>query len=217
MHNRHLFLLALTAVVSSCTSVPKNAITIDRYRELDRSPKLVARQFRISCSLVDAKGTITQFPVLTAKPGQEISVKTKKELVYPTKFDLPVSSKRNASGAPDPITPTVPITPTTPTVFELRELGDHLSLTARLRGPYVEISGLFVSESYAFSSRGAGEALSPITDSKRRYLLTENKATLPQIKRIESFLYVVGLPATAHTIHLDEQNSDLIIKCEAIQ
>jgi hypothetical protein len=128
-----------------------------------------------------------------------------------------VSSKRNASGAPDPITPTVPITPTTPTVFELRELGDHLSLTARLRGPYVEISGLFVSESYAFSSRGAGEALSPITDSKRRYLLTENKATLPQIKRIESFLYVVGLPATAHTIHLDEQNSDLIIKCEAIQ
>ena len=160
---------------------------------------------------MNAKGTITQFPVLTAKPGQEISVKTKKELVYPTKFDLPVSGARDGSGTP------CPITPTTPTVFELRELGDHLSLTARSRGPFVELSGLFVSESYSSSSRGAGEALSPITDSKRRYLLTENKVALPQIKRIESFLYVVGLPATAHKIHLDEQNSDLIITCEAIK
>ena len=216
MHTRHLFWLAHFAVLSSCTSVPENAITLDRYRELDRSPKLVARQFRISCSLVNAEGKVTPFPVLTAKPGQEVSFKTTKELIYPTRFDLPVSSKTNASGAPDPINRAFPITPTTPTVFELRELGDHLSLTARPRGPFVEISGFWVAESYTLSSRGAGEALSPITDSKGRYVLTDNKVNLPQIKRIETLLYVVGLPATTHKIHLEEQNSDLIITCEAI-
>lgn len=185
--------------------------------ELERSPKLVARQFRISCSLVNAKGETTAFPVLIAKPSQEVSFQSKKELIYPTQFDLPVSSKRDALKSAESVTRGFPVTPTTPTVFEQSEIGDHLSLTARARGPFVEISGIFVSESYALSSRGAGEALSPIADSEGRYLLTENKVTLPQIKRIESFLHVVGLPGKPHKIHLEEQNADLIITCEVIR
>lgn len=217
MHNRHLIWLALSAVLSSCDSLPKNAITLDRYNELERSPNLVARQFRISCSLVNAKGEPTAFPVLIAKPGQEVSFQSKKELIYPTQFDLPVSSKRDALKSAEPVTRGFPVTPTTPTVFEQREIGDHLSLTARARGPFVEISGFWVSESFDLSSRGAGEALSPIADSEGRYLLTENKVTLPQIKRIESLLHVVGLPGKPHKIHLEEQNADLIITCEAIR
>jgi hypothetical protein len=213
MHIHPLFLIVLSSTLTSCTSVPKNAITLDRYSELDRSPKLVARQFRISCSIVDAKGAVTQFPILIVEPSEQISVETTKELIYPTKFDLPRTTSRGSEGSGRAF----PITPTTPTAFESRELGDRLSLTARSRGPFVEISGALITETFTLSSRGAGEALSPITDSKRRFLFTENKVTLPQIKRIETLIHVVGLPATAHTIHLEAQNSNLIITCEVIK
>lgn len=213
MHRHPLFLIVLSAALASCTSVPKNAITLDRYSELAQSPKLVARQFRISCRLVDANGAVTQFPVMTATPGQEISVKTTRELIYPTQFDLPSTASRGSEGTGAAF----PITPTTPTVFDVRELGSRLSLTARSRGAFVEISGALISETFTLSSRGAGEALSPITDTKRRFLFTENKVLMPQIKRIETLILVVGLPATAHTVHLEEQNADLIITCEAIK
>ena len=184
--------------------------------ELDRSRELDARHFRISCKILDSKGTVTQLPVITAKVGQEVTVRKTWRLFYPTKFDLPFYP---AKFAPPhyAASPSFPLTPTTPAAFDWREVGDVLTLVARPRGPFVELSGSFVSTTSTLSSRGAGEALSPITDSKRRYLLTENKVVLPQIKRLENLIYMVGLPGSAATIHLDAQDSDLIITCEAIK
>lgn len=207
MRNRHLLWLALSALFSGCSSIPKNAITIDRYIELDRSRELDARHFRISCKIVDSKGTVTQLPAVTAKVGEEVTVGKTRSLCYPTKFAPPHYAAY----------PSFPVTPTTPAAFDRRELGDILTVVARPRGPFVELSGSFVSTTSTLSSRGAGEALSPITDSKRRYLLAENKVVLPQIKRLESLIYMVGLPGLAATIHLDAQDSDLIITSEAIK
>ena len=207
MRNRHLLWLALSAALSACSSIPKNAITIDRYMELDRSRELDARHFRISCKILDSKGTVTQLPVVTAEVGQEVTVRKTWRLFYPTKFDPPHYAAY----------PSFPVSPTTPAAFDWREVGDVLTVVARPRGPFVELSGSFVSTTSTLSSRGAGEALSPITDSHRRYLLTENKVVLPQIKRLENLIYMVGLPGSAATIHLDAQDSDLIITCEAIK
>ena len=236
MNPLHLHLLALLAVLtSSCSVVPENAITLERYTELTNAPKLAAHRLRVSAVLIDSKGQMTPLPAFTVRPGQQATVGNSRSVVYPTRFHLP-HLVPNQEG-------NFPVTPSNAIASTHRNTGEHLTLAARTRGAFVELSGSLVIETLSaggkqgpeaealicarqkecpsclsdlFGSRAAGEAVSPICDSKRRLLYTNNKVTLPQFKTVESLIYVCGLPGIEHKVHLKEGNYDLVVRCEPV-
>jgi hypothetical protein len=212
-------LLPVTAIVASalcsCSSLPKNAVSIDQYRIWENAPVLKAREFRISSRIEEKNGDTLQLPTLTGKAGEQMVVRTTKDFIYPDSFDL-AATPRMETGEGDSAR-SFPIAPTTPTTFNTRDIGDVYTITARPKGAFVEVQGSFVTTSATVSSRGTGEGVSPISDTKKRYLFTENKVSQPEFKTTESLLYSAGLPASEQRISLGESGRTLVIKCEVVR
>ncbi|HSI62709.1 MAG TPA: hypothetical protein VLE43_06310, partial [Candidatus Saccharimonadia bacterium] len=204
----------LVTVLCQCSSLPKNTVSIDQYKSWENAPALKAREFRISSRIEERNGDTLQLPTLTGRAGQQMVVTATKEFIYPEAFDLPISlPMETGEGDGDHVGP-FPITPSTPTVFNTRDIGDVFTITARPKGAFVELQGSFVTTTATVTSRGAGEAVSPISDTKKRYLFTENKVSQPEFKTTESLLYSAGLPASEQRISLGESGRTLVIKCE---
>lgn len=186
-------LLAAPIFLVSCVSqLPKNAITVDRLSQLERSPTLSARSIEISISLHE-NDKVTAMPSVITMVGQPAKTVVEREFIYPTKFDL-------AASTPPKGDKSFPVTPSTPTAFEMRALGPQIEITPRIRGPFIELTGKFTRTSHSGFGRGAGEAFSPIVDSTGRILLTENKVPLPHFTTEEFRVHAVGLPGTEQVI-----------------
>ena len=209
-----LLALVLTAAGSGCISTPRQVTTIDEVRELEQAPKLAASQVQISVKVRDAKGSVTQAPSLITKVGQEATVKISRVFIYPVAFDLPAAQARKPAGTAEE-NQAFPVTPATPTKLSMRETGVSLTLTPRLRGPFIEVTGTFTRTEIAGLGLAAGEPFSPITDSSGKILLTENRAQLPEFEIKEAPVYFVGLPGVEHTSTYP--NFSLSITCEAIK
>ena len=204
MKRHTVSLFAVPLLLISCVSqVPKNAITVDRLSHLESQPKLAAKSFEISISIHE-KGQITALPSVTTNVGEPAKIVVQKEFFYPTAFDLPVISKPKDDKS-------YPVTPSTPTVFELKQLGTQIEITPRIRGPFVELTGLLTRTAHAGFGRGAGEVFSPITDSTGRLILTENKVPLPHFTTDEFRIHIVEVPGTEQVITFDD--FELHIKC----
>jgi hypothetical protein len=214
-------LLPVTAIVvsalCSCSSLPENTVSIDQYKSWENAPALKAREFRISSRIEEKNGDTLQLPTMTGRAGQPMVVRTTRDFVYPDAFDLPATSlAETGEGDGDPVH-AFPVTPTTPTAFTMRDIGEVFTISAKPRGAFVEVQGSFVTTTATVTSRGAGEAVSPISDTKKRYLFTENEVSQPEFKTTESLLYSAGLPASEQRISLGESGRTLVIKCEVVR
>jgi hypothetical protein len=202
-----LSLFAVPLLLIGCASgVPKNAITVDRLSQLERLPKLSARVVEIAISIHE-KDTITALPRLTTKVGQPAKAAVEREFFYPTAFDIPVVSTPKVEKG-------FPVTPSTPTVFELKPLGTRLTVTPRVRGPFIELTGMLTRTDHGSLGRGAGEAFSPVVDSTGRVILTENKVPLPHFTTDEFRIHTVGLPSNEQIIVFD--GLELHITCKVV-
>lgn len=203
--------LSTVLLLSACSTKPES-ITLSRYQELQKAPPLKAREFKISWRLEDDKNDKVIQSSGVVRLGQKYELESVRELIYPTKFDLPRTVSNTSGGA----TKKVPITPTTPIEFSMRQVGDVLSVIVSTDGPFVIISGTLNSSSWKISSRSFGEAHLPIKSDKGE-LLTENKVVQPEITSIESFIHITGLPGKDHIVNLDSRGAKLVIRCDIIR
>ncbi len=199
--------LSTVLLLSACSTKPES-ITLSRYQELQKAPPLTAREFKISWKIVDAKNRPKEFPSAVVKLGQKHESESVRELIYPTKFDLPNTSGNN--------TKKLPITPTTPIHFSLRKVGDILNVTVQTEGPFVVISGALSRSSWKMGSRSFGEAHLPIKSDKGE-LLTENLVQQPEVTTVESLINIAGLPGKDHIVELDTRGAKLIIRCDVVR
>ena len=202
--------LSVVTGLCSCSEVTPNATTLERYQELEKAPALHAQAIRITCKEIDKTGKVTDTSIVIAKVGQQATISKTQVVRYAAAFDLPKpSTPKMVNGVQ-----TYPITPATPKAFESREIGRHLTVTPRIRGGFIEVTGSLKDETFSLAGQGAGEAFSPICDSKRRWLYTYNRVPLPQFKTTETVLHLCCLPGTENKIHLSETNRDLVMTCE---
>jgi hypothetical protein len=189
--------IAFPLIFSSCSSPSyPDAISVDRLHELSMAPRLKAQSIRIT-TRIERDGVTTTLPVVTTKVGQTAKVEVPNEFRYPTAFALAETKKVEGS-------PMFPVTPTTPTAFDNRKLGMVYTITPKLRGPFIELTGFLVNRTHAGSARGAGEAFSTITDPTGRIVYTENKVPLPHFITDEYRVHTLGLPGTEMSIQFDD-------------
>jgi hypothetical protein len=78
------------------------------------------------------------------------------------------------------------------------------TITPKLRGPFIELTGLLVNRRHEGFARGAGEAFSTITDPTGRIVYTDNKVLLPHFITDEYRVHTLGLPGTKMSIEFDD-------------
>ena len=207
----------LVTVLCQCSSLPKNTVSIDQYKSWENAPALKAREFRISSHIEEKNGDTLQLPTLTGRAGQQMVARSTKDFIYPDSFDLAATPRmETGEGDGDPAH-AFPVTPTTPTAFTMREIGEVFTISAKPRGAFVEVQGSLATTTASLTSRSKAEAVSPISDTKKRYLLTENRVSQPEFKTTESMIYSVGLPTSEQRISLGESGRTLVIKCEVMR
>ena len=189
--------IAISLIFSGCSSSSHpNAISVDRLHELERAPRLKAHSLRIS-TRIERDGVTTTLPDVTTQVGQTAKVEVPKEFRYPTAFALAETKKLEGP-------PRFPVTPTTPTAFDTTKLGIVYTITPKLRGPFIELTGLLINRRHAGSARGAGEAFSTITDPTGRIVYTDNKVPVPHFITDEYRVHTLGLPGTEMSIQFDD-------------
>jgi hypothetical protein len=202
----------------SCSSLPENTVTIDQYKAWESAAPLKAREFRISAHLENKDGKVTPFGAVIAKAGQEKVISLTKDFIYPDRFDLPqVVPVKEGQGDSDTYFVPERVTPTTPTSFNTRDVGDILKISARPKGAFVELSGSLSTITASCGIQSKAEAVSPISDSKKRLMFTSNSSMQPEFKTIESLIYSAGLVSSEHRIPLQDGNRVLVVKCEAVR
>jgi hypothetical protein len=207
--------VAFAFVLSSCSSLPENTVTIDQYKTWESAAPLRAREFRITAHIENENGKATSFGAVTAKAGQEGETSATKEFIYPDGFDLP--QLLSVEGQGDRSSHAFPVTPTTPTSFMVREVGDILKISAKPKGAFVELSGSLSTITASLGIQSKAEAVSPISDSQKRFLITENRALLPEFNTTESMFYSAGLVTSEHRIALKDGKRVLVVKCEVVR
>jgi hypothetical protein len=218
-----LLAVAFACTLCSCSSLPENTVTIDQYKAWENGAPLKAREFRITARIEDKKGGVTNLGTMTAKAGEEVaSVSAKRELIYPTEFDLPETLRTEEGQGDGSKGSAFPVTPTTPTAFTMRPLGDELRITAKPKGSFVELRGSLSTTTgeldlYRHGIRSRAEAVSPISDSRKRFLLTENLVLQPEFRTTESLFYSAGLVSSEHRIALKNSKRTLVVKCEVVR
>jgi hypothetical protein len=211
------FLAAVFAcTLSSCSSLPENTVTIDQYKAWEGAAPLKAREFRITAHIENEDGKVTPFGAVTANAGKEKVICLTKEFIYPDKFDLPLIVPVE-EGQGDGSTYTFPVTPTTPTSFAVREVGDTLKISAMPKGAFVELSGSLTTITASRGIQSKAEAVSPISDFRKRYLFTYNSSMQPEFKTTESLIYSVGLVTSEHRMALTDGKRVLVVKCEVVR
>lgn len=100
--------------------------------------------------------------------------------------------------------------------FMSQKTGSILTLTARPRGPFVELEGSYTIVEVHRGNRAAGEACIPIKSSNNRHVLTENEVWLPEFTEVKSLVRVCGLPGVDHRLRLAKPKVELVIRCEPI-
>lgn len=214
---------ACVLALSSCSSLPENTVTIDQYKTWENAAPLKAREFRITAHIEDKHGGVTKLGTMTAQAGEEVvSVTAKREVIYPTEFDLPETLRTEEGQGDGKKEGAFPVTPTTPTAFTTRPLGDELKITAKPKGPFVELRGSLSTTTgepdlYRHGIRSRAEAVSPISDSRKRFLLTENLVLQPEFRTTESLFYSAGLVTSEHRIALKNSKRTLVVKCEVVR
>ena len=78
------------------------------------------------------------------------------------------------------------------------------TITPKIRGPFIELTGLLINRRHAGSARGAGEAFSTITDPTGQVVYTDNQAPLPHFITDEYRVHTLGLPGTEMIIQFDD-------------
>lgn len=215
--------VASALALASCASLPENTVTIDQYQAWENAAPLKAREFRITAHIENKRGEVTKLGTMTAKAGQEVvSVTAARELIYPTEFDLPETSRLEEGQGDGSKSDAFPVTPTTPTAFTMRPLGNELKISARPKGPFVELRGSLSTTTgdldlYRHGVRSSAEAVSPISDAKRQCILTENLVLQPEFQTTESLFYSAGLVASEHRIALKDGKRTLVVKCEVVR
>lgn len=213
----------LACTLSSCSSLPENTVTIDQYKTWENAAPLKAREFRITARIEKRKGEVTELGTMAAKAGQEVvSVSAVRELIYSTEFDLPETARPEEGQGDASKSGAFPVTPSTPRAFTMRPLGDELKISARPKGPFVELRGSLSTTTgeldlYRHGIRSSAEAVSPISDSKKQCILTENVVLQPEFHTTESLFYSVGLVASEHRIDLKDSKRTLVIQCEVVR
>lgn len=211
------FLAALLlGTLCSCSSLPENTVTIDQYKEWKSAAPLQAREFRITARLESEKGEATTFGPVVAKAGREAVINVTRDFIYPDKFDLP-QLRPTEEGQGDSTVIAVPVTPTTPTSFNTRDVGDILKISARPEGAFVELSGSLTTITASRGIQSQAEAVSPISDSKKRLMFTANSSMQPEFKTTESLIYSAGLVTSEHRIPLKDDKRVLVVKCEVVR
>lgn len=160
------------------------------------APRLKAQSIRIT-TRVERDGVSTTLPVVTTKVGQTATVEIPTDFRYPTAFAMAETKKVEGP-------PMFPVTPTTPTAFDTRKLGMVYTITPKLRGPFIELTGLLVNRRHGGFARGAGEAFSTITDPTGQIVYTDNKVLLPHFITDEYRVHTLGQPGTEMSIQFDD-------------
>jgi hypothetical protein len=189
--------IAIPLIFSSCSSPSyPDAISVDRLHELSMAPRLKAQSLRIT-TRIEQDGVTTTLPAVTTKVGQTAKMELAKDFRYPTAFALAETKKVEGSSM-------FPVTPTTPTAFDTKRLGVVYTITPKLRGPFIELTGFLVNRRHEGFARGAGEAFSTITDPTGRIVYTDNKVLLPHFTTDEYRVHTAGLPGTEMSIRFDD-------------
>ena len=165
----------------------------------------------ITCRIEDSDGAVVTLPKVTARVGQKVKAQISKDIIYPVEYDLPEVHEAASENSG-----IFPVTPTTPTSFAAKEVGDFLTVTSKIRGSLVELSGTLTSRSSDLSNAAVGEVYTPITDTETGVVLTSNRTVAPEFKQIESTIRLCGRPGVEYKIHLNAQERDVYIKIDTV-
>ncbi len=171
-----------------------------------------------------------QLPPLVLRTGQEKSVMSVgREFIYPTAFDfpeIPDEADVRDSGSDDSRNTfdVFPVTPSNPTAFEMRPVGQTLTLSATARDSFIMLNGVFRIEDAKGFVNGAGVPMQPIVVEARGFLgrkfdviITDNEARKPAFVTTEYPIHVAARPGEWYRIPLDRASGTFIeIHCEIL-
>jgi hypothetical protein len=194
---RHL--LSLTVLLGGlalccCSTTSRNSLTLQQFAGNEKLPTLRAEKVRITARVIARDGDTLTLPVIIARPGRSGTAEVTREFVYPVGYELASTGGTKVKG------PNAMLNSLTPTSFKKRPTGLHMTVTPKIRGPFIELSGSFSLSEFAGFARAPGQAISPITDSSGRNLLSENRVDVPEFVTKEFEIYSAGLPNTEQAI-----------------
>lgn len=148
-----------------------------------------AKRVSVSVEIKSPGEKAVSFPAKTVRAGEDFSISSTREFVYPAGYELPSVSDTG-------------VEPATPTHFETVNTGITMSLKTEKKGLLVVIGGKVDVVSFDHFIRMGGELGKPITDDRGK-MISENRMEMPAIRTFMTPVYVAAKPGTPISFEID--------------
>ena len=150
---------------------------------------LGAKRVSVSVQVKSPGEKTLGFPAKTVRVGEDFSIGSTREFVYPSGYELPAVSKTG-------------VEPATPTNFETINTGITMNLKTEAKGPLLVIGGKVDVVKFDRFIRMGGELGRPIANESGK-MVSENRMEMPAIRSFMTPVYLTAKPGAPVSFEID--------------
>lgn len=183
-------LLSITAMcgfLANCTSTV--TMKSSELAGILKESPLGAKRVSVSVQVKSPGEKAVGFPAKTVRLGDDFTIRSTREFVYPSVYELPAVSGIN-------------FTPATPSNFETIHTGVTMNLKTEAKGPLIVIGGKVDVVKFDRFIRMGGELGRPIADESGKQIW-ENRTEMPAIRSFMTPVYLAAKPGAPVSFEID--------------